>query len=111
MSFDPPPSLVRICSEGIIGKDAHVNVFRVVYGHEKWETVSMCYFYNNNNNKNKLTKCMESYLWHGGRENIIGLFCTQRPFTSCLVLNHAKYFEVYLCIILIFSASPLPEYR
>lgn len=53
MSFDPPPSLVRIFSEGIIGKDAqHVNVFRVVYGHEKWETVSMCYFYNNKK-KNK----------------------------------------------------------
>lgn len=51
MSFDPPPSLVRIFSEGITGKDAHVNVFRVVYGHEKWETVSMCSFYNNKENK------------------------------------------------------------
>lgn len=98
MSFDPSPSLVRICSKGIIGKDAHVNIFRVVCGHEKWERVNTCYFYNNNK-KNKADQ-MHGILQHGGRENnfIIGLFCTQRQFTSCLVLNHAKYFEVYLCI-------------
>lgn len=45
------PSLLRICSKGIIGKNAQANVSRVVYGHEKWETVSMCYFYNNNKRK------------------------------------------------------------
>lgn len=38
MSFDPSSSLVRICSEGITGKDAHAIGFSVVYGHEKWET-------------------------------------------------------------------------
>lgn len=96
MSFDPAPSVVRICSKGIIGKDAQADVCGVVYGHEKWETN---YFYHSN----KETKAdqMHGILVMAQRQEnifIIGLFCTRRQFTSCLVLNHAKYFEVYLYV-------------